>query len=250
MGKRVVVIGSGVGGSAAAALLAGKGHEVTLLESHPFVGGRCASLERDGFRYDFGVHMFSRGGMRPSGEVNRRVGGDLEWALKDPPCRVTGAMEFDFPLDIKPLTRQVYLARKLGVKARNLPGAFFLFRSLLAGKKTEEIDSITARDFVSRYTDDETVHLFINCLCQLYFALSYKEASAGEFMWCFTRMFNEASFGYPLGSGGEHPRLFREGAREKGGRGAGWARRSPPSAWREAGCKGWRPMRGNTRRTR
>jgi phytoene dehydrogenase-like protein len=217
MGKRIVIIGSGVGGSAAAALLAGRGHEVTLLESNPFVGGRCAAPEKDGFHYDFGVHMFSRGGIGPLGEVNRRVGGDLAWVNKEWPCRVKGKVEFDFPLDIKPLTRQVYLARKLKVKARNLPGAFFMFRSLLKGKEAEGNDAITAQEFVSRYTDDEMVHLFVNCLCQLYFALSYKEAAAGEFIWCFTRMFNEAGFGYPLGSGGRIPGSYTEAMVRSGG---------------------------------
>lgn len=217
MGKKVVVIGSGVGGSAAAALLAGQGHKVTLLESNPFVGGRCASQERDGFRYDFGVHMFSRGGSGPHGEVTRRIGGDLAWVNKEWPCRVKGKVEFDFPLDIKPLTRQVYLARKLGVKARNLPGAFFMFRSLLKGREVEENDAITAQEYISRYTDDEMIHLFVNCICQLYFALSYKEAAASEFIWCFTRMFNEAGFGYPLGSGGRIPGSFAEALTRKGG---------------------------------
>ncbi len=202
MGGRAVIIGSGVGGAAAAVLLADAGMEVTLLEGQPFAGGRCASLERDGFRYDFGVHMFSRGPRGPLGEVSRRVRSGLRWVLKDFPCRVMGRADFVFPLDIRPLARQARLARDLGVKTRELPGAFLLIRGLLMGRWVGTHDRLTLRELAARFTDDEMVHLFLDCLCQLYFALSSEDASAGEFAWCFSRMFNDASFGYPLGGGG------------------------------------------------
>jgi prolycopene isomerase len=218
MGKKAVVIGSGVGGSGSAALLAKAGYEVTLLESHPFAGGRCACLERGGFRYDFGVHMFSRGEKGPLGEINRRTGGDLGWVTHEYPCHVMGRVEFDFPLDINPLARQVSLARKLGVKPKNYLGAYRLFRALLGGKGVEENDGAVLQDYVSRYTDDEIIHLFINCLSQLYFAQSYRQSSAGEFLWSFSRMFKGASFGYPVGGGGEIPGSYLRGVEREGGR--------------------------------
>ena len=187
MGKKAVVIGSGVGGSGSAALLAEAGYDVTLLEGQSFAGGRCASLEKEGFRYDFGVHMFSRGDKGPLGEINRRSGGDLRWVTHDWPCHIMGRMEFDFPLDINSLLRQFYLARKLGVKTRNYPGAFRLFLNLMGGKAVEENDGVVLQDYVSRFTDDEVIHLFVNCISQLYFAQSYRQSSAGEFLWSFSR---------------------------------------------------------------
>ena len=218
MKKKVVVIGSGVGGSASAALLAKEGYDVILIESHSFPGGRCASINRDGFIYDFGVHMFSRGDKGPHGEVNRKLNGNLTWITKDPSCRVMGKMDFDFPLNIKPLSRQINLAWKLGVKFKNLPAIFMLFRSMMKGKDVEKNDNSPLYDYISRYTDDENIHLFINCVCQLYFALSYLESSAGEFQWCFSRMFNDSSFGYPKGGGGIIPVTFLSGLEKNGGR--------------------------------
>jgi prolycopene isomerase len=175
-------------------------------------------MKRDGFRYDFGVHMFSRGDKGPHGEVNRLLGGDLTWVTRNPACRVLGKVEFDFPLDMKPLTQQILLAVRLGVKPRNYLGAFRLFRSLMSGSMVEQNDQIRLHDYVSQYTGDEKIHLFINCISQLYFALSYQEASAGEFIWCFSRMFNEASFGYPKGGGGEIPKSFISGMERFGGK--------------------------------
>ena len=51
---RVAVIGGGLGGAASAARLAKLGHEVTLLESLPTLGGAIGFVERDGFRWDTG----------------------------------------------------------------------------------------------------------------------------------------------------------------------------------------------------
>jgi phytoene dehydrogenase-like protein len=215
--KKIVVIGAGVGGSACAALLAQGGHEVVVLESHPFVGGRSVTHERDGFIYDFGVHMFSLGEKGPHGEVNKKLSGNLKWITKNPSCRVMGKIEFDFPLNIKPLFQQIFLALNLGVRVKNYWGTYRLFRALLRGKKIKENDTVILRDYVSRFTNDEVIHLFINCISQLYFALSYEEASAGEFILCFSRMFNNASFGYPKGGSGSIPYNSIDGLSRFGG---------------------------------
>jgi UDP-galactopyranose mutase len=51
---RVAVIGGGYGGLASAARLAKMGHEVTLLEAGPRLGGAIGYVEQDGFRWDSG----------------------------------------------------------------------------------------------------------------------------------------------------------------------------------------------------
>ena len=49
-----VVIGSGFGGIAAALRLKAKGHDVTLIEKHPDLGGRARVFKKNGFIYDGG----------------------------------------------------------------------------------------------------------------------------------------------------------------------------------------------------
>jgi phytoene desaturase len=56
--KQVIIVGAGPGGLASAMLLAAAGLEVTVLERHDRVGGRCSTLEADGFRFDLGPTFF------------------------------------------------------------------------------------------------------------------------------------------------------------------------------------------------
>lgn len=50
----VLVIGSGLGGLAAAAVAAARGYPVILFEKNDWIGGKAAVLQQDGFRFDMG----------------------------------------------------------------------------------------------------------------------------------------------------------------------------------------------------
>src|SRR5215212_5673434 len=52
--SRVVVVGGGFGGTAAAARLAKQGHDVTVVERLHRLGGAVGFVEEDGFRWDAG----------------------------------------------------------------------------------------------------------------------------------------------------------------------------------------------------
>ena len=55
---RVVIAGAGPGGLAAAMLLARAGAEVVVLERKDRVGGRSATLQAGGFKFDLGPTFF------------------------------------------------------------------------------------------------------------------------------------------------------------------------------------------------
>lgn len=57
--SRVVVVGAGAGGMAAAARLAAKGHSVTILEQSSRYGGKLHTHRRDGFAFDTGPSLFT-----------------------------------------------------------------------------------------------------------------------------------------------------------------------------------------------
>ncbi|MGE3537420.1 MAG: phytoene desaturase family protein [Candidatus Tectimicrobiota bacterium] len=75
MSKRVCIVGAGPGGLAAAMLLAHAGLDVTVLERLPRIGGRTATLEAEGLRFDVGATFFLY--PRVLEEICAAVGEDL-----------------------------------------------------------------------------------------------------------------------------------------------------------------------------
>ncbi len=57
--KKGIVIGSGIGGLAAAIRLALKGYEVEVYESNPYPGGKLSEIRDNGFRFDAGPSLFT-----------------------------------------------------------------------------------------------------------------------------------------------------------------------------------------------
>lgn len=73
----MVVIGSGIGGLAAAAILAKAGKRVLVLEQHTKAGGCCHTFGKDGLEFDTGkvyvekgwAHALSSGGLEHHGMI-------------------------------------------------------------------------------------------------------------------------------------------------------------------------------------
>ncbi|MGD6848406.1 NAD(P)/FAD-dependent oxidoreductase [Rossellomorea aquimaris] len=59
MAKKMIVIGAGPGGLAAAMLLAGKGYDVEVYEKQTYVGGRNGAVTMDGYTFDIGPTFLS-----------------------------------------------------------------------------------------------------------------------------------------------------------------------------------------------
>ena len=54
MAKKIIIIGSGFGGLAAALRMRAKGYDTTLVEKHSDLGGRARVFKKDKFIYDGG----------------------------------------------------------------------------------------------------------------------------------------------------------------------------------------------------
>ena len=86
---RVAVIGSGLGGLAAAATLAARGYEVEVFEKNPWLGGKAARLEEEGFRFDMGPTILIRPSVlrRIFREAGKRLEDYLDMERLDPQWR-------------------------------------------------------------------------------------------------------------------------------------------------------------------
>lgn len=82
MSERVVVVGGGLAGLAAAGYLARAGRRVTVLEASGNLGGRGATRDVQGYRLNLGPHaLYRRGaGRRVLDELGVRVGGGVPWS--------------------------------------------------------------------------------------------------------------------------------------------------------------------------
>jgi len=72
---RVVVVGAGLGGLSAACHLAGRGHEVVVVERADVPGGRAGLWEEAGYRFDTGPSVMTMTGLL--GDVFTAAGADM-----------------------------------------------------------------------------------------------------------------------------------------------------------------------------
>jgi phytoene desaturase len=108
---RVGVVGGGLGGLAAACTLAARGHAVTVFEKSPWLGGKAAVLEADGFRFDMGPTILTLPSVlrRIFGEANRDLDTELPMVRCDPQwrCFYTGGGHLDLVADTEAMCRNL-----------------------------------------------------------------------------------------------------------------------------------------------
>lgn len=88
-GSSVAVIGSGLGGLAAACVSAARGHRVTLYDKNDWLGGKAAVLHAGGFRFDMGPTILTvpRVLERVFAEAGRSVHDYMDLRRLDPQWR-------------------------------------------------------------------------------------------------------------------------------------------------------------------
>ncbi|MEO7112554.1 MAG: FAD-dependent oxidoreductase, partial [Polyangiaceae bacterium] len=230
---RAVVIGSGIGGSAAAMLLAHAGIPVTLIEKNRRVGGSCSGYDKQGFHIDIGTHMFCRGNKGPLGAVLRRVNRDgaidfrrtrdiaqLRFPVRDGARDIKdGVARVSVPSDFARMPKFVFeLASALRLPLKEALSAARLFTRILTMTEREAMDwdDKTLEEFMLPYCDHAGVVGVFGFLLGLYFIVPYWQVSAGEAILAFQRMARDNALSYPRGGAIAIPNAYCRIAKERG----------------------------------
>ncbi len=217
-----IVIGTGLGGSTAGALLQKAGFRTLILEKNERTGGSCSYYTKDGFKVDIGTHMFTRGNRGPIGVVQYMLG--IPEKIKFIQTRdiaIAKGMGFNIALPSSPYRLPYFFAKlfyQLRVPLRELPRVIKLFYDL-ATMSDEEIDKWNHKnveEFIRRYTTHPQLFAYLGFLLGLYFVLPLWETSAGEAIWCYKRMFRDNSLSYPKGGAVTVPDTFINAATSLG----------------------------------
>jgi len=138
----VVVIGAGIGGLTAAALLSKAGFSVCVLEKEPHVGGYLAGFRRKNFIFDTAIHWLNQcspdgmvfklfdvlGNDYPAAEPQKRIrrykGESFDYLLTNNPDQLRNQLIAEFPSDKKGIERFFRASKKLGTSFKNYSTVF------------------------------------------------------------------------------------------------------------------------------
>lgn len=220
----IIVIGTGMGGSAAGAICALNGLKTLILEKNPRPGGACSYYEKEGFQIDTGTHLFIRGNKGPFGECTKRLGMGTPINF----IKIENTVHFKGINVNIIIPRSIFgiILRMIGPRAllqvkihpKHYFGLMKLGIDILLMKEHEmrALNDITVLEFMQRYTDDESMLYLISGLLGLFFIIPPWEASAGESIWNLRRLFFEYNLGYPKGGCVKIPSTFLKGAESHG----------------------------------
>ena len=218
---KVVIIGSGIGGSGIGALLSSdKKHDITLLEQSNLIGGRCASYKRvdekgRAWIFDVGCHIFSNCDKGPLGEILNRCGRSdaVKWIYTRPEINMMGAV----------VTKRRRTRRRKQeqdkIKEKKLTATDYM--SSIPLEESFKYDEMTLKDFFNDLQQNKGIkvnNLLYSMTSYIFFGTSLATTSAGEFIRCFASNYLGRANGYSIGGTGAIPEAYCQIIEENGGR--------------------------------
>jgi len=181
-----VIIGSGIGGMSSAALLSKRGYKTLVVESKERLGGRFSTETSEGFKLPTGAVFIHKDGFIP--KLLKDIGVKAEF--RDVPklfYRIRGE-EYEMPAKGR-LRMLLEFLDKAEVERGKIAGGIIkevasskLLSSLGQSIHRPETErSLTFRDWLLQYTDNEVVHEIFDQLCSSAIMAHSWEIPASEF---------------------------------------------------------------------
>ncbi len=201
MVKPIYIIGAGIGGLCAGALLAKNGYSVKILEKHSKLGGRTASMQFRNHILDNGFHIMPFYKKSAIFSVLKQVGieNKLKLATVDKIAFFSDTGFHKYPKGMGDLLRLslIPFSSRISLLKILLPMAFASI------KKTESWDDLSLTEMTKNL--DPKTNAFFEAVCMLAFADTSEHISLGEFARTIIRA-NQfkggtSEFAYPVEGG-------------------------------------------------
>jgi phytoene dehydrogenase-like protein len=190
----VIIIGAGLGGLSAGALLGSSGMRPLVLEKGENSGGRVTVIERDGFAIDYGIHASLFAERSAAGEIMRAIGSDFRAAKSGISFCEDGRLKQFMGKKALSLVRTKCLSR------RNKIRLFWHFARSLR-KDANTLYPVSVKEWLDDMDAEEEVRDLITGFCvALCASTSVERLSIGEIVqFVRTAISRKRLFGYPLG---------------------------------------------------
>ncbi len=176
----IAIIGAGLGGMVAGALLARDGYSVVVLEKLPVPGGRYTSEDYNGFKIATGAWALGLHG--PQGPVYKTLmdlGCKLDIRIPGPHDRVTRIHGVDVPMPESGGLRTV-ISRVAKSKAEE-EHVMTTTRRALTGEHAVS-GEVTAKEWVSSMTDNVLIHGMFDFFIRAMSAINYEDIPADRYV--------------------------------------------------------------------
>ncbi len=217
MKKKVLIIGSGIGGSGIGALLSNTSKfDVEIFEKNSLIGGRFSTYEKNGWRLDVGCHLIANCENGTIGWILKKIGREnaVEWSYSRSPTP-----KFYYIDQFLHFPRELI---RLNITPEDLKGLLKLMKSLNDFPEEEllelEKQRVDMHTFLSAYTKNNEVLSLFSFFAGLYFVIPDFATPACEWIRCQRKILNFKTSGYPIGGTISIPKAFCNHVKDHGGK--------------------------------
>ncbi len=214
--KKIIIIGSGIGGSGIGALISKEtNHRVSLFEKNKIIGGRCASYKKKDdegrdWIFDIGCHIISTCDKGPLGEILNRCGkGEtIKWSYTRNPGPRVNIMGMELIKMDQKKRRKAQQEKEVKKKKKE---TFTQYVTKMPLEDTQQYDKDSLNDLFTNYFGPRRglmERLMYTMQAAVMFGTGPDNTSAGEFLRSVGFNNRKMAMGYPFGGTGVIPETY------------------------------------------